>query len=127
MNNSIKAKGLDGLSYDAVGERAVHSLEAYGQDQPVYNNNIHTISSIYYGGTLKMYGHSIAQPNGPETRPEYYMHQLDVWGMTGNQKKILEGAIAFKNAVANKRVRGRRNCARKRDTSNNRSGGEYLG
>jgi hypothetical protein len=107
-NFSLEAKGPDGSLAEAlrqachngaVGERAMRSLEAYGQDQPVYDNNIHTISSIYHGGMLKMYGHSIAQPNGPETQPEYYMHQLDVWGMTGNKKKFLEGATAFKNAV----------------------------
>ncbi|KAH0563109.1 hypothetical protein GP486_002327 [Trichoglossum hirsutum] len=107
-NFSLEAKGPDGSLAEAlrqachngaVGERAMHSLEAYGQDQPVYDNNIHTISAVYHGGTLKMYGHSIAQPNGPEMRPEYYMHQLDAWSMTGNIKKFLEGVTAFKNAV----------------------------
>jgi hypothetical protein len=107
-NFSLEAKGPDGSSAEALrqachngalGERAIYSLEAYGQDQPVYDNNIHTISSIYLHGTLKMYGHSVAQPNGPGTRPEYYMHQLNALGMTGNWNTFLEGATAFRNAM----------------------------
>ncbi|KAI9769974.1 MAG: hypothetical protein M1840_003685 [Geoglossum simile] len=107
-NFSLEAKGPDrslsealrqACHYGAVGARAMHSLETYGQDQPIYNNNAHTISSTYHGGTLKMYGHSVAQPDGPGTQPEYYMHQLNTWGMTGNQYTFLEGATAFKNAM----------------------------
>ncbi|KAH0565141.1 hypothetical protein GP486_001474 [Trichoglossum hirsutum] len=107
-NFSLEAKGPDGSSAEAIrqachdgalGERAMHSLRAYGQDQPVYDNNIHTISSTYCDGTLKMYGHSIAQPEGPGTRPEYYMHHLKGWNMTGDQDTFLKGATTFKNAV----------------------------
>jgi hypothetical protein len=77
-NFSLEAKGPDRLlaealrqacHNDTVGAKVMHSLETYGQDQPIYSNNVHTISSIYHGGTLKMYGHSVAQPNGPRTLP----------------------------------------------------------
>jgi hypothetical protein len=107
-NVSLEAKGPDGSFAEAlrqashngaIGERAIHSLETYGQDPPVYNNNAHTISSIYHGGQLKIYSHSVAQPNGPGTQPEYYMHQVNGWSMTGNQNSFLQGATAFKNAL----------------------------
>jgi hypothetical protein len=57
------------------------------------------MSSIYHGGTLKMYGHSAGLPKGPDARPEYYMHQLNTWGMTGNKDAFRQGATAFKNAL----------------------------
>jgi len=106
-NFSLEAKGPDGSLAEAlrqachngaIGERAMQSLETYGQDEPVYDGNAHTISSIYHGGTLKMYAHSAAQPNGPGTRPEYYMHQIKGWSMTSDQDTFLKGATAFKNA-----------------------------
>ena len=79
----------------------MHSLETYKQDEPVYDNNAHTISTIYHEGTLKMYGHSVAKQSGAETRPEYYMHQLGTWGMTDNQDPgtFIRGATGFKNAL----------------------------
>jgi hypothetical protein len=65
----------------------MHSLQTYGQETPVYDNNIYSISSTYHAGTLKMYDHSAAQPNGPGTQPEYYMHQLKGYSMTRNIPK----------------------------------------
>jgi hypothetical protein len=107
-NFSLEAKGPDGSLAEAlrqachngaVGERAMHSLETYGKDEPVYDGTAHTISSIFHGGTLKMYGHSVAPPNGPRTRPEYYMHQLGAYAMTHTNSSFRDGATAFKNAL----------------------------
>lgn len=85
----------------AIGARAMQSLQAYGQETPVYDNMARTISTIYHGGTLKMYAHSVGQPNGLGTEPEYYMHQMGTWGMTDNSDRntFLRGATAFKNAL----------------------------
>jgi hypothetical protein len=107
-NFFLETKGPDGSAavvrrqacHDgAIGARAVHSLQTYGQDVPAYDNSISAVSGTYHDGTLKMYAHSVAQPNGPGTRPEYYMHQLDSYSMTGKKKRFLEGATAFKNAI----------------------------
>lgn len=106
-NFFLKAKGLNGSAAvarrqachnGAIGVRAMQSLHLYGQSELGYNNKAYTISSTYHEGQLKMYSHSVAQPNGPGTRPEYYMHQLNTWGMTGNKDAFLQGATAFKNA-----------------------------
>jgi hypothetical protein len=40
-----------------------------------------------------------AQANVAETKPEYYMYQLDIYGMTGNKEIFLKGAITFKNII----------------------------
>ena len=104
---SLEAKGPDGSLAEAmrqtchngaIGERAMRSLHTYKQDEPVYDNRVNTISSIYHGGQLKVYGHSAAQPNGQGMRPEYYMHQLGAYAMTGTPRNFRDGATAFKNA-----------------------------
>jgi hypothetical protein len=86
-------------SYDgALGARAIYSLQLYGQNELAYENNAFTVTAIYHDGTLKMYTSHLAQPNGPGSRPEYYMTQINTWGMTGNEKTFRQGATAFRNA-----------------------------
>ncbi|XTI91413.1 hypothetical protein V2W45_1471190 [Cenococcum geophilum] len=50
LNFFLAAKGPDGL------------LALYGKDEPVSDNNAYTITSIYYGGTLKIYTSYLIQP-----------------------------------------------------------------
>jgi hypothetical protein len=106
-NFSMEVKGPRGIVQEAelqacnngaIGARAMHSLQNYGQDEPVYHNRVSTISSTYHFGHLMMYGHSIAQPNGPGTEPHYYMHQLGDFSMTHSTDTFLQGATAFKNS-----------------------------
>lgn len=46
---------LDG----AIGARAMHSLQTYGEEKPSYDGNAHAFSSTYHDGTLKMYTHHV--------------------------------------------------------------------
>ncbi|MCJ1242175.1 hypothetical protein MMC14_010182 [Varicellaria rhodocarpa] len=86
-------------SYDgALGARGIQSLQSYGQSEPIYDNNAYTVTSIYHGGQLKMYTSHPSQPTGPENRPEYYMTQLNTWGMTGNLETCRQGVTAYRNA-----------------------------
>ena len=72
-------------SYDgALGARGIRSLNLYGQRESVSVNNASTISSIYHGGQLKMFTIHPSQPTSPGSKIEYYMHQLNTWGMTGS-------------------------------------------
>jgi hypothetical protein len=66
----LAVKGPDGSAavakrqacYDgALGARGMHSLQSYGQGEPVYNINASTITSIYHDGTLKMYTSHVAR------------------------------------------------------------------
>jgi len=107
LNFFLKAKGPDGSAAvarrqachnGAIGVRAMQSLHLYGQSELGYDNKAYTISSTYHEGQLKMYSHSVAQPNGPGTQLKYYMHQLNTWGMTDNKDAFLQEATAFKNA-----------------------------
>lgn len=106
-NFFLAAKGPDGslavagrqACYDgALGARGMHSLRSYGQGEPAYDNNAYTITSIYYGGTLKMYTSHPAQPAEPNGRPSYYMTQLRSFAMTDTAETFRQGASAFRNA-----------------------------
>jgi len=104
----LAAKGPDGslavagrqASYDgALGARGIQSLQSYRQDEPIYNNHTYTITSIYYGGTLKMYTSHTSQPTDPGGQPEYYMTQINGWSMTGNWETFWQGATAYRNGI----------------------------
>jgi hypothetical protein len=105
-NFYLEAKGLDGslvvarrqASYfGASSERAISSLQSYREKEPVYDNNAHTITSIYHSGQLKMYTTHITAPAGPRKPPEYQMTQINTWGLTGNANTFRQGATAFQN------------------------------
>jgi hypothetical protein len=42
-----------------------------------------------------MYSIHAARPKSPHNRPEYYMHQVDVWSTTGNPRSFRAGVAAF--------------------------------
>ncbi|KGQ09554.1 hypothetical protein BBAD15_g5105 [Beauveria bassiana D1-5] len=87
---------LDG----AIGARAMHHLQSYGEDVLAYDGNAHTFSSTYHAGTgtLQLYAHHVTGPATEGERPEYHMTQLDGWQMTGNISTFRRGATAFRNA-----------------------------
>ncbi|PVH91139.1 hypothetical protein DM02DRAFT_620670, partial [Periconia macrospinosa] len=106
-NFFLAAKGPDGslavagrqACYDgALGARGIHILRSYRQEEPTYDNNAHAITSIYHGGTLKMYTSHAAPPPSAGGRPEYHMTQLNTWGLTGNPAACRDGLRAYRNA-----------------------------
>jgi len=84
-------------NYGALGARGMHSLQSYGQSNPVHDNNAYTITSIYHGGQLKMFTSHPFQPTSPRGRPEYYMNQVKGWSMTGDLETFRQGATYFRN------------------------------
>ncbi|KAF2816851.1 uncharacterized protein BDZ99DRAFT_483960 [Mytilinidion resinicola] len=105
-NFFLTAKGPDGslavagrqACYDgALGARGMHSLQSYGRDEPVSDDNAYTITSTYHGGTLKMYTSHRTQPTSAGGRPEYYMTQLRSFAMTDTAETFRQGARAYRN------------------------------
>lgn len=105
-NFFLTAKGPDGslavagrqACYDgALGARGMHSLQSYEQE-PVYDNNAYTVTSIYHGGALKMYTSHVRPPRTPRGRPEYCMNQLRSFSMTDTADTFRQGAAAYRNA-----------------------------
>ncbi|KAI9752493.1 MAG: hypothetical protein M4579_005617 [Chaenotheca gracillima] len=106
-NFFLAVKGPEGIyavagrqaCYDgALGARGMHSLQSFGQEKLIFDNNAYTISSIYYAGTLRMFTSHPSRPTSPRGRPEYCMKQLNAWAMTGNVETFREGAAAYRNA-----------------------------
>ncbi|KAK2590379.1 hypothetical protein QQS21_011942 [Conoideocrella luteorostrata] len=87
---------LDG----AYGARAMHGLQNYREEEPVYDGNAYTISSTYHAGTgtLQLHAHHITAPTAEGEGPEYHMTQIDSWGMTENMDTFRRGVAAFRNA-----------------------------
>ncbi|KAF2806039.1 uncharacterized protein BDZ99DRAFT_490458 [Mytilinidion resinicola] len=69
-----------------------------GKGEPVSDNNAYTTTSIYHDGQLKMYTSHPAQPTSAGGGPEYYVTQLNTWGITGNPESFRQGATAYRNA-----------------------------
>ncbi|KAL8369540.1 hypothetical protein RB595_000056 [Gaeumannomyces hyphopodioides] len=106
-NFFTEIKGPDGsaavmqrqVRYDgAIGARGIHSLQNYGNDEPVYDGRPYTFSSTYQDGQLKLYTHHMTEPATPGGRPEYHMAQLRSFGMTDGRETFVQGATAFRNA-----------------------------
>jgi hypothetical protein len=66
--------GLDG----AIGARAMHALQNYGDEEPGFDGNAYSYSSTYHAGTgtLQLYTHHVTAPTAPGGRPEYHMTQV---------------------------------------------------
>lgn len=75
----------------------MHSLQSYGQEDPVFDNSAYTVSSIYHGGQLKMFTSHPSKPVNPGNRPIYYTNQVNAWSMTGNVETFRQGATYFRN------------------------------
>jgi hypothetical protein len=77
----------------------MHSLQSYGQEEPIFDNNASTITSIYHGGQLKMFTSHLTQPTSPGSRPECLMHQLRSFAMADTAETFRQGAIYYRNAM----------------------------
>ncbi|KAF7503146.1 hypothetical protein GJ744_004288 [Endocarpon pusillum] len=106
-NFFLEAKGPNGAAavarrqacYDgALGARGMNSLHSYGEGQPVYDNKVYTIMSIYSDGQLKIYTSHPIQPTNPEGQPEYCMTQIKGYSMTSDPETFRKGATAYRNA-----------------------------
>lgn len=85
--------------YDgAIGARAMHTLQNYGVDNPVYDGNAYTFTSTYHGGQLKMYAHHVTEPTAPGGRPEYHMTHIKGYSVASDREAFVQGATAFRNA-----------------------------
>ncbi|KAI2085718.1 hypothetical protein LOZ36_003809 [Ophidiomyces ophidiicola] len=106
-NFFLEAKGPDGslavamrqACYDgALGARSMQSLQSYPQDMPTYDNNAYTLTSIYHGGTLKLYTTHPGKSNDPDHHSEYFMTQLRSYSLTDTPEAFRQGASAYRNA-----------------------------
>ncbi len=106
-NFFLAVKGPDGslavasrqACYDgALGTRGVHSLRSYVAGASALDNKAYVITSLYHGGTLRMYTCHPTQPS-PGARLEYVMTQINSWSLTGNAEAFRQGVGAYRNGM----------------------------
>ncbi|POR38763.1 Uncharacterized protein TPAR_01048 [Tolypocladium paradoxum] len=108
-NFFLEVKGPDGTmsvatrqaSYDgALGERGILRLQSYGQADPVYDNNAHTITSIYSSGAIKIFAVHAVQSNAspPAPQPEYVMTGVGSYSIDGDMDSFRRGVAAYRNS-----------------------------
>lgn len=82
----------------AVGARAMHSLQNYGEAEPIYDGNAYTYSAAYHDCVLEVYAHHMTAPTPDSKGPEYHMTLLDVIPMHLSYEMYVKGVTAFRNA-----------------------------
>ncbi|OAA70711.1 hypothetical protein ISF_02685 [Cordyceps fumosorosea ARSEF 2679] len=81
----------------AHGARAMHSLQNYGKDEPVYDGNAYSFSCTYHDGTLKIFAHHVTAPRAEGEREAYHMTQLKAYAMISDREAFLQGVTALRN------------------------------
>ncbi|KAJ6436793.1 hypothetical protein O9K51_10560 [Purpureocillium lavendulum] len=84
-NFSLAVKGPDGSF-----------VQSYGQT-PTFDNRAYAITSIYHGGTLKMYTSHPIPPSAPKKGSGFAMTQIKAWVLTGDADTFRRGAGAYRN------------------------------
>ena len=106
-NSFLEAKGPDGsvavktmqACYDgAIGARAVHALQNYGQAEPTFDKKAYAISSTYHDGTLEIHSHHPSQPLRLGEPSQYHMTSLRGFLPTDSPEIFRQGVGAFQNA-----------------------------
>ncbi|KAH8760454.1 hypothetical protein F5883DRAFT_500733 [Diaporthe sp. PMI_573] len=96
-NGSAAVKTRQARYDGAIGARAMHHLQNYGQEEPIYDGKAYTFSATYQDGQLMLYAHHLTAPTTRGGQPEYHMTQLDAWATTGNIQSFIAGVTAFRN------------------------------
>lgn len=92
--------GLLQACYDgALGARAMHSLQSYGQPMPIYDNNAYALTVVYYCGILRMFTVHPVPPEESGCRPGYVMTHINSWCMIGDYQAFVQGATAYRNGL----------------------------
>jgi hypothetical protein len=83
----------------AIGCRAMHSLQSYNEEQPVYDGKPYAFSTTYQsGGTLRLFAHHVTAPTTTEGLPEYHMTKVYGWDVTASLENLRSGVAGFRNA-----------------------------
>ena len=86
--------------YDgANGARAMHYLQNYGKEEPLYDGNAYTFSAIYHPGssTLELYTHHLTKPAFPGGKPKYHMSKVAGHYLFNNRQDLVDALTAFRN------------------------------
>lgn len=95
---SITEARRQACHYGALGARAMHGLQNYGNDHPVHDGNAYTLTNTFHaGGYLDIYATHSTPPTVPGGRPQYHMNPVGSYAMRNSAKSFREGAAAYRN------------------------------
>ncbi|CEJ91863.1 hypothetical protein VHEMI07551 [[Torrubiella] hemipterigena] len=84
----------------ALGARAMHSLQSYGQPTRFYDNKAYVLSWVYHCGTLRLFTvHPLPPPAELGGQLSFVTTHIKSWSMTGDYDYFLQGATAYRNGV----------------------------
>ncbi|KAL7919194.1 hypothetical protein ACQKWADRAFT_210330 [Trichoderma austrokoningii] len=92
MEVAVAQAVLDG----AHGALAMHTLQNYLLDEPIYDGNAYAFSSTLLDGYLKLYAHHMAAPATLGQGPRYYITPLRAYALS-DDGVYSEGRGAFRN------------------------------
>ncbi|KAF2764469.1 hypothetical protein EJ03DRAFT_331816 [Teratosphaeria nubilosa] len=107
--------------YDAaVGARAMHHLQNYGQANVEYDSKAYTIATSYHPGTttLQMYATHPGPPTSEGGNVQYYITQIRAFTLNNSADDLRSGARAYRN--------GREWAQQQRETFVNNANGVAL-
>lgn len=85
------------MAHGASGLRAIHSVQNFGLDEPIYDGKTYAYSSTYHAGNLRLYGHHLSAPSAVGEEPRYHMTQLRGYDITDSSDVYREGTAALRN------------------------------
>lgn len=94
-DGSLAVVGRQACYNGALGARAMHCLQSYGNTEPLYDNKAYTITTTYHGGTLKLFTTHPTESGATGYRSEYQTTQLRSFAMTDTSDSFRAGAGAF--------------------------------
>ncbi|KZF24836.1 hypothetical protein L228DRAFT_265348 [Xylona heveae TC161] len=106
-NFFLEVKGPDGsdrvalnqaVYNEALGARAIHSLQQHDREDIVWDRKAYTISCTYAREQLKMFTVHILPPESEGKRPQYVTHLLCQLNLMHSIEAFREGASMYRNA-----------------------------
>lgn len=82
--------------YGAFYARVLHSLESRGSDPLPTRNNASVLTSLYHGGTLRMYTVHCVNADG---QLDVYVNQLRCFAMIDTEEAFTEGCTWYRNGI----------------------------
>ena len=99
-NSRSEVAELRARYHGAIGARAMHALQSYGKQTPVYDGKAYTFSSVYHRGFLDICAHHLTASAAPGGAPEYLVTQLRSMSLTDDREALIKGVTAFQNCRA---------------------------
>lgn len=74
------------------------SLQNYGVEEPVYDDNAYSFTTVYHIGHLELYTTHPTAPTSVGGPAKYHMTQIGSYATTHNAERLREAAGAYRNA-----------------------------